>query len=464
MKLNNDLITQFAKITKIDNKSNDTTTVRGVARTSDGKTYIQFDGADEGSMTPVDTTVEVSDGDRVIATIKNHNAIITGNTTDPAVGVKTANGLSSKIEQTAEKIRTEVTDEVNKLNSTIEQTAGKIKAEVVDGVKGWQSTIEQTAGNLTSRVEKAEGEVKTYSEFKQTVEGFYFKDTDGTVYIDGGDVYAKNLKLTGSISWSDLNSVAQGKVTDAQDAAENAQTDADAAKAAADEAMKVANEAHELAEGVSIPAYIKSTYIDSTTVKSPTIIGGKMYAVGSNPNNTSTFSVMDEDGFYIYYDTDTGESDDDSSRILPKMSLTTLSNGNDIRLVLGAGGGSDSNSEIWYNRFYISKRSEEVDIAYVYNWDYDSVGIKFKLNEDKVYIDGELAGVNGLFPVGYIYMSFDDQTSPAELFGGSWKRIEGYFLYAGTELAEMYDTGNVVTSGGTGTAEYIKIAAWERTA
>lgn len=37
--------------------------------------------------------------------------------------------------------------------------------------------------------------------------------------------------------------------------------------------------------------------------------------------------------------------------------------------------------------------------------------------------------LNLLFPVGYVYMSYGDATSPAQLFGGTWEQIKGKFLY-----------------------------------
>ena len=111
MELNNDLITQFAKITKINNTKS-ATTVRGTIRKSGDRDYIQIDGAEDGSTTPVETTVEIADGDRVIATVKDHSVIVTGNKTSPSVGVKTADGLRSSIEQTAESIRSEVANNI----------------------------------------------------------------------------------------------------------------------------------------------------------------------------------------------------------------------------------------------------------------------------------------------------------------------------------------------------------------
>jgi hypothetical protein len=50
----------------------------------DGKVYVKFDGSE--LLTPVSTTVNVADGDRVAVEIQNHTATITGNITDPSAG------------------------------------------------------------------------------------------------------------------------------------------------------------------------------------------------------------------------------------------------------------------------------------------------------------------------------------------------------------------------------------------
>ena len=143
------------------------------------------------------------------------------------------------------------------------------------------------------------------------------------------------------------------------------------------------------------------------------------------------------------------------------MSLRTNSSGSDIRLVLGSGSSADYE---WYNRFYISKEKRRVDIQYVTGYDGESLGFTLLYDDDTVTVHGTLRGTTGLFPIGYIYLSYDDSESPASLFGGSWTRLSGYFLYAGGSSATMGDTGDVVIAGGTNTAEYIKIAAWRRTA
>lgn len=436
MELNNDLITQFAKITKF-NPGKSATTVRGTIQKADdenARPYLVIDGAEEGSKTPVDTVVEVADGDRVIATVKDHSVIVTGNKTNPAIGKKTADGLRSEITQTASEIRAEVADEVSGLNSTITQTASEIRTEVADEVSGLNSKITQTANTINQRIDNLNAvDGEEFTEFKQTVEGFYFTDEDGTVYIDGGSVYAKNLNLTGSIVWDDFDEGVQDEIEKV-------------AKGAAGDAQVV------------LPDYIKSTYIDFTTVKSPYIIGGYLYAVGTDPGDTATFTTMDENGFYLYHNS---VIPDEDNVVYPKIALTCSADGEDIYCVLGSGAADDSST---FNRFYIKKTSQYVSLQYVNDYNGNYVGFDlFRSGQITINAD-TIRGYGGVFPIGYIYLSYDDSISPASLFGGSWTRLNGYFLYAGGSSATMGDTGSVVTAGGTNSATYIKIAAWRRTA
>lgn len=85
MALSSDLISQFVKITKDDKKVSNGSTVYGTVVYKD-RTYVQIDGSD--LLTPVTTTTNVADGQRVMVTIKDHTATVTGNMSSTAVGAK----------------------------------------------------------------------------------------------------------------------------------------------------------------------------------------------------------------------------------------------------------------------------------------------------------------------------------------------------------------------------------------
>ena len=53
------------------------------------------------------------------------------------------------------------------------------------------------------------------------------------------------------------------------------------------------------------------------------------------------------------------------------------------------------------------------------------------------------SGVN--FPVGYIYLTTDNSTSPASLFGGTWERIKDKFLLGAGDTYTAGDTGGNAT-------------------
>ena len=95
MDLSNDIVSQFAKITTRDKDKNNETTVYGTVKMYDGTTCVKIDGSD--LLTPVDTTTEVKDGERVTVLVKNHSAVIIGNTSDPSAGISTTDGISKNV-------------------------------------------------------------------------------------------------------------------------------------------------------------------------------------------------------------------------------------------------------------------------------------------------------------------------------------------------------------------------------
>ena len=82
MRLPSDLISEFVKITNDRTKSKQESTVYGTVVKDNSQTYVRLDGSD--ILTPVSTTADAQDGERVTVLIKNHSATITGNVSSPA--------------------------------------------------------------------------------------------------------------------------------------------------------------------------------------------------------------------------------------------------------------------------------------------------------------------------------------------------------------------------------------------
>ena len=398
MGLSSELASQFAKVTNDSSRNTNGTKLYGTITMLGEVPHVKLDGTEE--LTPISRTVEVAEGDRVEVMIANHSATVTGNLTDPSIGIVRAGNLESKITQTAEQIQLQVSDLEKNLDSKITQTATEIRSEVTDldgrfsenittvengirndmtnslasmsdtltglsndlsgleestnssistinasietltfNVSDLDSKITQTAteirsevsaevtdlnativntetgirdtinvevANLDSKItqtatsiqsevsakfETVDGEIEKFSKFKQTVEGFSFMGTGGTVKISGGDI-----NLTGSITFSDFNSETQTRITTVENTASTASTNASTALTNASNAwnragtaLNKANEAYGVATSITIPDYIKGTYIDSTTIKSPNIEGNNIKVYG-------TFQTIGHDG------------------------------------------------------------------------------------------------------------------------------------------------------------------------
>lgn len=172
MALSADTIKQFVAITN----SSDTGSKEGTANATvveyNDKKYAKLDGSDE--LTPITTSVKVQNGDRVVVTIKNHQAYVGNNFTNPAIGLMEEDGLRSYIKQT-----------IDEISLTVE-----------NAVSDHFASLGITADSITTMISNQEG----FSTFQQTVEEFSFMNAGGTVKISGG-----NIDLTGMITFSDLN-------------------------------------------------------------------------------------------------------------------------------------------------------------------------------------------------------------------------------------------------------------------
>lgn len=237
MGLSSELISQFAKITN-DKKTTriEEVTLYGEVVQCDESICVRFDGSEE--LTPVTTITEKDDkgnitnfkygaasvktGDRVSVSLKNHSATITGNLSDPPMG-------------RAEVLVTE------------------------------DSIVAKVGENVQVQIDELGVKVNGLTTFQNGLE-------NGETSIDGGciktgTIDAERLNLKGSISFSDFDTELKTNLSGLSDSVTNA--------------VDTANEAKSIAQSITIPGYIQETYIDSTTIMSPTIEGNDIRVYGT---------------------------------------------------------------------------------------------------------------------------------------------------------------------------------------
>lgn len=158
MSLSSDLVAQFVKITNDKKTTKSETTVYGTVVSYNGADYVKLDGSD--LLTPVTTTTDAVDGDRVTVLLKNHSAIVTGNVSSPSArtddvkdAILTSEEASKKISEfeivIADKVDTEQLnaesariDDLVADNVVIKQTLAASGADF-ESVKAQNAEIQQ---------------------------------------------------------------------------------------------------------------------------------------------------------------------------------------------------------------------------------------------------------------------------------------------------------------------------------
>lgn len=136
MELSTELISQFAKVIndgKPDTKSE--TTNFGTIKLYDGAYYVQLDGSD--LLTPITTTTDVVEGERVTVMIKNHSATVTGNVSSPAARTDDVKEIGKQITEfetvVADKVTTTDLQAVNAIIESLRaKTANITNADIVN--------------------------------------------------------------------------------------------------------------------------------------------------------------------------------------------------------------------------------------------------------------------------------------------------------------------------------------------
>lgn len=120
MSLSSDLISQFVKATKDTTATKTEETVFGTVSKHDGRTWVKLDGSE--LWTPVTTTADVEDGERVTVLIKDHTATITGNKSSPSARKETVDNLGTQVAEFDVVLAYQVSaEEINAGKATIDE-------------------------------------------------------------------------------------------------------------------------------------------------------------------------------------------------------------------------------------------------------------------------------------------------------------------------------------------------------
>lgn len=126
MTLTQDLITAFAKITNDDKKDTKETIVYGTTVIQNGSRYVRIDGSDV--LTPVQSTAVIRSGARVTIMLKDHQAIVTGNLTDPSASSEDLTNVDEQFGNLNEKVdKDEFELTINELLSTIVELTKRVE-------------------------------------------------------------------------------------------------------------------------------------------------------------------------------------------------------------------------------------------------------------------------------------------------------------------------------------------------
>lgn len=229
------------------------------------------------------------------------------------------NALSSSIDVKLDGI-TSTVQGIDGRVTTMEQTASGLTTSVQE-LNGQVSTIQQTASGLTTTVQGITGEINT---IKQTIQGVVYESSlaDGTTVINGGclmtnSVSADRLILTGSITFDDLTAELQALVSDT---------------------------------GPDLPNYIRSTYIASTEIRSPTITGNEIRALGSFQVGTGSADNFTGTG-YMGYAEGLGAGDTVTKGVAISNSATLASGAGNNYVIVTDGGIRD---QVGTNHAYLT--------------------------------------------------------------------------------------------------------------
>lgn len=203
MILSNDLLAEFAKITNDRERDKGKEAVLyGTIVEDGGVFYVKIDGSD--LITPISSTTNVKNGERVTVMLKNHTAIVTGNLTSPSASIVDIGDISDAagkivgFEVRLSEVEGSIgsnTERITVSESTIRQLVDSIATIVTDSngnsmmtqtSTGWtfnMSAIEDTLNKAVNGLDEVSENVDNVSDALSKLESLANDITQKTAYI-----------------------------------------------------------------------------------------------------------------------------------------------------------------------------------------------------------------------------------------------------------------------------------------
>lgn len=190
MALPRELINEFVKMTKDDTPVKTESNTYGTVVKNGGTTYVKLDGSE--LLTPVITTTNVEDGERVGVMIKNHTAVITGNISSPSARTAEVEGVSGEVSQVKADIA----------NVKI-LMADKVSTEKLEAQTGRIDELESDNVKINERLTAAEADIKNLDV------GNLDAITADIEYLKSNEAFIEHLNAI----TAKINEVVAGKIT-----------------------------------------------------------------------------------------------------------------------------------------------------------------------------------------------------------------------------------------------------------
>lgn len=216
MALSNNLVDEFAKLVT-EPKEEVNTVYNGEFRLINGKKYVRIDGSEV--WTPIQSTVDAKDGDRVIVNIKDHIATLTGNLTDPAARTTVLNNLSNEVDEFGNSVRmldnavTMQENSIAAINNHLSMSDSVINAHevAINAHDTYIQTINSELDVQDSRIQAVGSTVKTQGDTINSINNSITAQ-ENIITALGNTVEAQNNRITANSN----NILLQGNTIAAQ--------------------------------------------------------------------------------------------------------------------------------------------------------------------------------------------------------------------------------------------------------